>query len=650
MVKKFDCEVRAENIDEIEKSNQPPTFVFGVILTFIGMLFFMSIYEWSKDALLPNITIWGSHIITIVFTTSLATVISYFVLKKLYLQYELIKLVVERKRAEEALRESEEKYKTLFENLPQKIFYKDKSLTYVSCNENYAQDLKINPDDIAGKTDYDFFPKELAEKYRADDKRIIESGKTEEVEEKYVQNGQHFFVQTVKTPVVLNEIGGVTGVLGIFWDITDRKRTEEALNKAHEELERRVKERTADLVGVNEQLKQEIELHKQAEKALLESEEKFRNYFELGNLGMAISSSGKTWVKVNERLCEILGYSREELLGLDWTTITYPEDVEPSTVQFNLAIAGEIDRYELDKRYIRKDGEVIHTHLTTTCVRRPDKSVKYFIVSIQDVTDLKRAESLLRDSEETLQKAHDELEERVAKRTAALSEANEQLGLEIEERKQAEEQIKLSLKEKQVLLAEIHHRVKNNLQVISSLLGMTQTRTDNPEAVELLSRAQSRVFTMALMHSQLYENDRFTDIDMGKHARQLILHLTQIYGKEKEITPVIRASDITLSLTYAVPCAMVLNELIANAFKHAYQEGEEGTIEVKMERSQDDKISLMVKDYGVGVPKEEDIDETACLGLKLARNLVRRQLKGHFQIRGDNGTEVLVDFQLLEEE
>jgi PAS domain S-box-containing protein len=143
---------------------------------------------------------------------------------------------------------------------------------------------------------------------------------------------------------------------------------------------------------------------KRAEGALRGSEEKFHNFFELCNLGMAISSSAKTWVQVNERLCEILGYSREELLGLDWTTITYPEDIEPSTVQFNQALAGEIDRYELNKRFVRKDGEIIHLHLTATCVRRPDKSIAYFIVSIQDITDLKRAKRSLRESEEKFSK------------------------------------------------------------------------------------------------------------------------------------------------------------------------------------------------------------------------------------------------------
>lgn len=138
------------------------------------------------------------------------------------------------RRGEEVL-ESEKKYRTLVENLPQKIFYKDKNSVYVSCNDNYARDLKIKPDEIVGKTDYEFYPKELAEKYRADDKRIMASGETEDIEEKYVRDGKECIVYTVKTPV-RNEKGVTIGILGIFWDITRRKRMEEELKRTQKQL------------------------------------------------------------------------------------------------------------------------------------------------------------------------------------------------------------------------------------------------------------------------------------------------------------------------------------------------------------------------------------------------------------------------------
>jgi len=138
--------------------------------------------------------------------------------------------ISERRCAEDGLRQSENKYRTLVEHLPQKIFHKDADSVYVSCNESYARDLKIKPEEIKGKTDYDFFSKKLAEKYRADDKEVIALGQTKDIEEVYVQDGQEVFVQTVKTPIK-NEKGYITGVLGIFWDITKRRQTENALRE-----------------------------------------------------------------------------------------------------------------------------------------------------------------------------------------------------------------------------------------------------------------------------------------------------------------------------------------------------------------------------------------------------------------------------------
>lgn len=149
--------------------------------------------------------------------------------------------ITEYKQTLESLLKSETKYRTLVENIPHNVFMKDRDSVYVSCNERYAEALKIKSSAIGGKTDYDFFPKELAEKYRADDKRIMESEKTKSIEETFVHNGEEIIVETVKMPVK-NEQGNVVGLLGIFWDITERKRTEKAIKVAYEQLEQSNKE------------------------------------------------------------------------------------------------------------------------------------------------------------------------------------------------------------------------------------------------------------------------------------------------------------------------------------------------------------------------------------------------------------------------
>ena len=160
----------------------------------------------------------------------------------------------------------ENKYKTLLENLPQKIFFKDTNLVYISCNENYAKDLRIKAEDIAGKTDYDLFPKELAEKYRADDKRIISSGKTEDINEKYVQWGKEVFIHIVKTPVS-DQAGNVIGILGIFWDITAQRRAQKKLL----DYQKRLRDLTSEmsLTEERERRRLAIELHDQITQKLI---------------------------------------------------------------------------------------------------------------------------------------------------------------------------------------------------------------------------------------------------------------------------------------------------------------------------------------------------------------------------------------------
>ncbi len=172
----------------------------------------------------------------------------------------------ERKKATEALRASESKYRTLLEDLPEKIFLKDTNSVYVSCNENYARDFKIKAEEIVGKTDYDFYPSQLAEKYRADDRRIMKSGKTEDINEKYIQNGRELIVHTVKTPVRDKE-GNVTGILGIFWDITLQRRAQKKLL----DYQKRLRDLTAEisLAEEHERRRLAIEVHDQITQNLI---------------------------------------------------------------------------------------------------------------------------------------------------------------------------------------------------------------------------------------------------------------------------------------------------------------------------------------------------------------------------------------------
>jgi PAS domain S-box-containing protein len=377
-----------------------------------------------------------------------------------------------------------------------------------------------------------------------------------------------------------------------------------------------------------------------AGKALRESEEKHRLLLETMNEGFHILDANTRTVYLNNKMREILGYGYDEIVDRPVFDFFDKTNRETFRKQFEKRKNGESSSYELT--FIKKDGTKTPTLLSGRPTYAPDGQFTGSFAVITDISNLKQTQA-------ALQKAHDELELRVKKRTFELAETVDLLKQEVKERKRVETQITASLNEKEVLLREVHHRVRNNLQVVSSLLELARTRTHNKEAIELLLESHARIHTMALIHSQLYQTDRFDKIHMQRHIQQLITHLSHLYDMDKRISPVIRTAGIHLSLTQAIPCALVLNEVISNVFKHAYKKGEEGTIEISMEQTHDNMISLKIKDHGGGIPQEIDVFETGSLGLKLTRSLVIDQLKGEMQVNRNHGTEVLIEFPRLKE-
>ncbi len=168
----------------------------------------------------------------------------------------------------EDLRASGKKYREVVENLPQRIFVKDKNLDYVFCNESYALDFKITSKEIVGKTDYDLYPKELADKYLTDEKRILSTGKKEEIEDKYIIFGKELAIHSVKTPR-RDEEGNVTGILGTFWDIGEKKRVEEEREKYCLHLQELISERVAEIESLNDKLLKEAAARRWIEEEFL---------------------------------------------------------------------------------------------------------------------------------------------------------------------------------------------------------------------------------------------------------------------------------------------------------------------------------------------------------------------------------------------
>ncbi|HYB20337.1 MAG TPA: PAS domain-containing protein [Thermodesulfobacteriota bacterium] len=179
--------------------------------------------------------------------------------------------------AADALRESERDLREVIENLPQRVFLKDKNLVYRFCNERYARDLRMKPENIVGKSDFDLYPKELAAKFIADEQRILSTGKAEEIEERYMIPGEELTILATKVPIK-DETGNVRGILATFWDITERKKAEEEGKRYILRLKELVAERRAQIESLGDQLLKEVAERKRIEEDLQRVRASFEDY------------------------------------------------------------------------------------------------------------------------------------------------------------------------------------------------------------------------------------------------------------------------------------------------------------------------------------------------------------------------------------
>ena len=246
-------------------------------------------------------------------------------------------------------------------------------------------------------------------------------------------------------------------------------------------------------------------------------------------------------------------------------------------------------------------------------------------------------------AQRALRREHDELEQRVVERTAQLSDANASLEREVVERERIQQRLEKAVQEKELLLKELHHRVKNSLQVISSLLYVHSKETDNPEAVRVLKEAQQRVRSIALVYESMKTSAGVARVEFLSYARAMASELLSGY-REGSGSPslVVEGDAVYLPSKTAVLCGLAANELITNALKHAFPNGREGQVRVGV-RSQDGRCTLEVCDDGVGLPKGWRVDRTETAGLRLVNMLVR-QVNGHIEVRSPPGTCFSITF------
>jgi len=210
------------------------------------------------------------------------------------------------------------------------------------------------------------------------------------------------------------------------------------------------------------------------------------------------------------------------------------------------------------------------------------------------------------------------------------------------DRKNVEDKMQSSLHEKEVLLKEIHHRVKNNLQIISSLLNLQSSAIDNPSTRELVRESQNRVRSMALIHEKLYQSESLARIDFGEYLRTLTRDLFRSYSAGG-VTLKLQAEDIFLDVDTAIPCGLIITELVSNALKYAFPDSRGGELLITFARIARDKYALSVTDNGIGLPKDIDVRNAKTLGLQLVTMLIN-QLRGTLDVVTEGGTTFMITF------
>lgn len=337
-----------------------------------------------------------------------------------------------------------------------------------------------------------------------------------------------------------------------------------------------------------------------AQETLRASEERFAGAFEFAPIGVALVSPEGRFIKVNRALCDLVGYPEAELLARTFQDITHPDDLEADLENVRQLIASTKRTYQMEKRYIHATGHPVMVQLSVSLVRDSTGKPDYFISQIQDISAQERSRTELEDS----------------------------------------------LREKQALLKEVHHRVKNNLQVITSLLRLESSRADGPTTRLVLKAMQGRILSMALLHETLYKSGEFGRVELSTYLRQLSLQLFRAHGGVATgATLVLDLAPVEVEIDLAIPCGLIVNELLANSLKHGFVEGRVGEVQVSL-RSERGTVRLEVRDTGVGLPVDFEMRLLKSLGMQLASDLVR-QLGGRLDIGASPGATFVVTFKRL---
>ncbi|MBN1532001.1 MAG: PAS domain S-box protein [Spirochaetes bacterium] len=489
--------------------------------------------------------------------------------------------ITDRKRTEDALKESESKFRFLAENTGGLSFILNLDLSNQYITPNAEQILGFRPaerkhrsvmerlTDESCREVEEAFAREM-EKARSGD---YDPGSTTRLELQYRHKDGSIRIIDTAVRFLWNRTGVIEGIYGVGRDVTEQKKAE-ALREA-------------------------------AQESLRESEARYRFLVEnMGDVAFVVGIDFKTQY-VTPSIERVLGFTPEERRAqspgqqLTPRSYRYAQERFAMELKKNQEGADPARTVTMELEYYHKNGTIrtLETVFKGILDERGDTMALYGIA--RDITD----------------------------------------------RKETEAWLKSSLEEKDILLKEIHHRVKNNMQIISSLLDLQKTMVSDPQAYDLFGTCQSRIKAMAMVHERLYQSGNFSSINLRDLLYDIVQEHSFVILTGAAVDIAVEAEDLFVSIATAIPCALLVNELVSNALKHAFHGREKGSIVVGLQQAGEETCQLTVQDDGTGLPEAEPTERTDRLGLQMVDGLVR-QIGGSIRFSSGDGTTVSVTFPM----
>ena len=603
--------------------------------------------------------------------------------------------ITKRKNAELALNAQHKFLQTVIDTNPNLIFVKDFEGRYVMVNQAFAKFYNITVEQLIGKTDacFNLNPLEV-QKFLLQDQEVLITAEQQFIPEEicYSKGGESHWFQTIKRPL-FDVNGQAYQVLGVSTDITERKQVEEQLRKSESQLrlaldaarmghwERNIKTGKINFSNNFEKLygfapntydgtyetylarlhpEDRNRVDQDTQNSLITGADcdlEFRVVWQDGTIhwicskgqviydeaGEAAFLSGISLDISDRKFAEArLQQSQEQLhraleaarMGFwEWNIQTDTSSCSRNLEQLYGMAPNIYDAtYESFLKLVHPEDRDYVQQAVQDCIAiGNDYNVEFRIL---------RSDGSIRWMEGKGQLFYDEMGKPL--RMTGID-------LDISERKQAETEIKASLREKEVLLQEIHHRVKNNLQVISSLLDLQSQRFTDQVALEVFQESQNRIKLMALVHETLYKYKDFVKLNFSEFVKTLTDYLCRAYQKEaSQIILELKLEQVRLKLDKAIPCGLIISELISNSLKYAFPNQAQGKISLSLTYDEHNYINLIIQDNGVGFPVNWESGRCKSLGMQLV-NILTNQLEGTLEINHRIGSEFKIRFLELDD-